>query len=103
MVGAAVAELGCNGQLLDEIACHGVPILLVAQQLTIALKTSHRLYVMGHGRMAFEGTPADLAANEAVRKERLEVSPARRAPCTPGSTHSVAPDARGRRLRPGVR
>jgi hypothetical protein len=51
----------------------------------------------------FEGTPADLAANEAVRKERLEVSPARRAPCTPGSTHSRAPDARGRRPRPGVR
>ena len=29
--------------------------------------------MMGHGRIVFEGTPADLAANAAVRKERLEV------------------------------
>jgi branched-chain amino acid transport system ATP-binding protein len=60
-------------ELLDEIARRGVSILLVEQKLTIALKISHRLYVMGHGRIVFEGTPADLAANEAVRKERLEV------------------------------
>ena len=43
------------------------------QKLTIALKISHRVYVMGHGRIVFEGTPAALAANAAVRKENLEV------------------------------
>ncbi len=61
------------GQLLDEIARRGVAILLVEQKLTIALKISPRLYVMGHGHIVFEGTPADLAANEAIRKEWLEV------------------------------
>jgi branched-chain amino acid transport system ATP-binding protein len=61
------------GQLLDEIARRGLSILLVEQKLTIALKISHRVYVMGHGRIVFEGTPADLAANAAVRKEHLEV------------------------------
>lgn len=61
------------GRLLDEIADRGVSILLVEQKLTIALKISHRVYVMGHGRIVFEGTPAALAANEAVRKENLEV------------------------------
>ncbi|MCX7380393.1 MAG: ABC transporter ATP-binding protein [Alphaproteobacteria bacterium] len=61
------------GQLLDEIARRGVAILLVEQKLTIALKISTRLYVMGHGHIVFEGTPADLAANEAIRKEWLEV------------------------------
>jgi branched-chain amino acid transport system ATP-binding protein len=61
------------GRFLDEIARRGVSILLVEQKLTIALKISHRVYVMGHGRIVFEGTPADLAANEAVRKENLEV------------------------------
>ncbi len=61
------------GRLLDEIARRGISILLVEQKLTIALKISHRLYVMGHGRIVFEGTPEELAANEAVRKERLEV------------------------------
>jgi branched-chain amino acid transport system ATP-binding protein len=58
---------------LDEIARRGVSILLVEQKLTIALKISHRVYVMGHGRIVFEGTPAALAANEAVRREQLEV------------------------------
>ena len=61
------------GRFLDEIARRGVSILLVEQKLTIALKISHRVYVMGHGRVVFDGTPADLAANAAVRKENLEV------------------------------
>ncbi len=61
------------GRLLDEIARRGVAILLVEQKLTIALKISTRLYVMGHGRIVFEGTPADLADNAGVRKEWLEV------------------------------
>ena len=61
------------GELLDEIARRGVSILLVEQKLTIALKISKRLYVMGHGRIVFEGNPAALAANESIRKEWLEV------------------------------
>ena len=60
-------------RLLTEIAARGVSILLVEQKLTIALDISRRLYVMGHGRIVFEGTPADLRANDAVRKEWLEV------------------------------
>jgi branched-chain amino acid transport system ATP-binding protein len=61
------------GVLLAEIANRGVSILLVEQKLTIALKISRRLYVMGHGLIVFEGTPADLAANNAIRQEWLEV------------------------------
>ena len=61
------------GTLLDEIAKRGVAILLVEQKLTIALKISRRLYVMGHGRIVYEGDPAGLAANAQVRKEWLEV------------------------------
>jgi len=61
------------GRLLAEIAKRGVAMLLVEQKLTIALKISHRLCIMGHGQIVFEGTPADLAANESVRKEWLEV------------------------------
>ncbi|MEO5882742.1 MAG: ABC transporter ATP-binding protein [Caldimonas sp.] len=60
-------------QLLEQIAARGVAILLVEQKLTIALRISKRLYVMGHGRIVFEGTPAELAGNEGVRKEWLEV------------------------------
>ena len=59
--------------LLVEIAHRGVAILLVEQKLTIALTISRRVYVMGHGRVVFEGTPEDLKRNDAVRKEWLEV------------------------------
>jgi branched-chain amino acid transport system ATP-binding protein len=59
--------------LLERIAASGVAILLIEQRLTIALAISHRLYVMGQGRIVFEGTPADLRGNEGVRREWLEV------------------------------
>jgi branched-chain amino acid transport system ATP-binding protein len=59
--------------LLGEIARRGVAILLVEQKLTIALKIAGRVMVMGHGRIVFEGTPADLKGNEATRREWLEV------------------------------
>lgn len=61
------------GGLLEDIAAHGTAILLVEQKLTIALRISRRLYVMGHGRIVFEGTPDELSANSQIRKEWLEV------------------------------
>ena len=59
--------------LLEQVAARGVTILLVEQKLDIALAISQRLYVMGHGRIVFEGTPAALAADAALRREWLEV------------------------------
>jgi branched-chain amino acid transport system ATP-binding protein len=61
------------GDLIAEIARRGVAILLVEQKLSIAMRISHRVYVMGHGRIVFEGTAAELTANQAVRREWLEV------------------------------
>ena len=58
---------------LRELKSRGVSVLLVEQKLAIALDISDRLYVMGHGAIVFEGSPADLKADEAVRKEWLEV------------------------------
>ena len=60
-------------QLLQEIARRGIATLLVEQKLSIALDIAHRVYVMGHGQVVFEGTPADLKARDDVRKEWLEV------------------------------
>lgn len=59
--------------LIEEIARRGVSVLMVEQKLNIALNISRRLYIMGHGRIVFEGTPEDLKNNQAVRKEWLEV------------------------------
>lgn len=61
------------GKLLADIAARGTAILLVEQKLTIALRISRRLYVMGHGHIVFEGTPDELSSNVQVRKEWLEV------------------------------
>ncbi len=61
------------GDLIAQIAAAGVAILLVEQKLSIALWISHRVYVMGHGRIVFEGTPDELKSNDALRKEWLEV------------------------------
>jgi branched-chain amino acid transport system ATP-binding protein len=61
------------GNLLKSIAERKISILLVEQKLTIAMRISHRVYVMGHGHIVFEGTPADLEKNDAVRREWLEV------------------------------
>lgn len=59
--------------LFVEIRKRGASILLVEQKLAIALDISQRLYVMGHGAIVFEGTPADVRSNTAMRREWLEV------------------------------
>jgi branched-chain amino acid transport system ATP-binding protein len=61
------------GTFLSEIAKRGIAVLLVEQKLAIALEISARVYVMGHGRIVFEGAPSELRANDAVRGEWLEV------------------------------
>lgn len=71
--GLAPKLIDVVGQLLEKIAARGLSILLIEQKLTIALKISHRIYIMGHGTIVFEGTPDDLRNNENVRQEWLEV------------------------------
>ena len=61
------------GELISEIARSGVAILLVEQKLSIALDISARVYVMGHGRIVYEGRPSDLKSAIDVRREWLEV------------------------------
>ena len=60
-------------EYLLALKARGLSVLLIEQKLTIALEISQRCVVMGHGRVVFEGTPAALKANAAVRKEWLEV------------------------------
>jgi len=61
------------GTLIQKISKSGTAVLLVEQKLAIALQISRRLYVMGHGKIVFEGSPQDLEANRTVRQEWLEV------------------------------
>ncbi|MCC5811420.1 MAG: ABC transporter ATP-binding protein [Ectothiorhodospiraceae bacterium] len=59
--------------LLQQIAKEGIAVLLVEQKLSIAMKISNRVYVMGEGKVVFDGTPQELQDNPEVRKEWLEV------------------------------
>lgn len=61
------------GVLIEEIAQSGIAVLLVEQKLSIALKISKRIYIMGQGRIVYEGVPEDLEGDSAIRKEWLEV------------------------------
>lgn len=61
------------GELIVEIARAGVSILLVEQKLSIALKISQKVYVMGHGEIVYSGTPEEFRERDDIRSEWLEV------------------------------
>ncbi len=61
------------GEYLTRLKDRGISVLLIEQKLTIAMTISDRALVMGHGSIVFSGTPDELRANAAVRKEWLEV------------------------------
>jgi branched-chain amino acid transport system ATP-binding protein len=59
--------------ILREVNRRGTPVLLVEQSMETALALAHRVYVMSKGQIVFGGSLADLAANDEVRKQYLEV------------------------------
>ncbi len=61
------------GEYLQRLKERGISVLLIEQKLTIAMRISDRALVMGHGSIVFEGTPDQLRADAATRKEWLEV------------------------------
>jgi branched-chain amino acid transport system ATP-binding protein len=58
---------------LASLGRSGVSILLVEQKLDIALELARRVYVMGRGKIVFEGSPEDLRADHEVRSAWIEV------------------------------
>ena len=60
--------------MIRDICRQGVSVLLVEQKLTIAMRVSKRVYVMGHGQIVFEGSPDDLRNAPDVRRNWLEVN-----------------------------
>ncbi len=60
-------------ELLGEIAKRGAAILLIEQKLNIALSIADRIYVMGQGRMVFQGDPETLARRPDIRRNWLEI------------------------------
>jgi branched-chain amino acid transport system ATP-binding protein len=60
-------------EVLNGIKASGIPILLVEQNYHLATRLADRVYVLGQGRVQFEGPTAALIENEAVRRTYLSV------------------------------
>jgi len=59
--------------MILELKAHGVSILLSEQNMHFAELVSDRAYVLEKGQIRFEGSMAELAANEQVRRTYLSV------------------------------
>ncbi|HEY3203247.1 MAG TPA: ABC transporter ATP-binding protein [Thermoanaerobaculia bacterium] len=58
-------------EAIESIHSAGVPVLLVEQNANAALRHSNRAYVLETGRVALEGTSAEVAANPRVKEAYL--------------------------------
>jgi branched-chain amino acid transport system ATP-binding protein len=61
-------------EVVQDIRQHGVAVILVEQKLTIALRISDRVNVVGHGQIVWSGTPVALREDADVRRRWLEVA-----------------------------
>ena len=59
------------GAIVRRLAAGGLTVLLAEQNAAMALGVADRAYVLETGRVSLEGTGADLAGNEAVRRNYL--------------------------------
>ena len=61
------------GRVLNELRAQSLSILLVEQNLSMALDLANRVYVMSKGQIVYTGLPAELQANEEVKHRYLGV------------------------------
>ncbi len=61
-------------ELVQEINAEGLSVLLVEQNVAVALDLADHVFVLDDGRIVYAGTPADLEADEAVLDRHLGVS-----------------------------
>ena len=61
------------GNIIAQLKNDGLSILLVEQNLAMALDVADRVYVMSKGRIEYEGTPAQLRAATGVMDQLLGV------------------------------
>jgi branched-chain amino acid transport system ATP-binding protein len=61
-------------EIVRALNREGITVLLVEQNARLALAVAHRAYLLEQGRIASQGTPAELAGNEAIRRAYLGVA-----------------------------
>jgi len=60
-------------EIVERLNREGLTVLLVEQNARMALSIAHRAYLLEQGRIAFEGTAAEVAADEAISRAYLGV------------------------------
>jgi branched-chain amino acid transport system ATP-binding protein len=60
-------------QVIQDIHRHGTPILLVEQNMRVALRLAGRIYVISKGKIVFQGTSQELKEAHEIREKYLEV------------------------------
>ena len=61
-------------RVLGELRREGLSILLVEQNLPLALSVADRALILSRGQIVHSGTPAELAANDDVKSRYLGVT-----------------------------
>jgi branched-chain amino acid transport system ATP-binding protein len=62
------------GRVLVRLKQEGLSILLVEQNVPLALRVADRVYVMSKGQIVYDGTPADLDRHEDVKRRFLGIA-----------------------------
>ena len=62
------------GRVLVRLKGQGLSILLVEQNVPLALRVADRVYVMSKGQIVYGGAPSELDANEDVKRRFLGVA-----------------------------
>jgi branched-chain amino acid transport system ATP-binding protein len=59
------------GRVIEGLKQAGLSILLVEQNLRLALRVSDHVHVLSRGRIVYSSTPAELWTNEAIKARHL--------------------------------
>jgi len=62
------------GRVLTGLKAEGLSMLLVEQNLALALRVADRVYVMNKGQIVYHGTRDELGANEEIKRRYLGVA-----------------------------
>jgi branched-chain amino acid transport system ATP-binding protein len=62
------------GRVITELKRSGLSILLVEQNLALALSVADRVHVLSRGQIVHSGTPAELMSNDDVKTRYLGVA-----------------------------
>lgn len=62
-----------RAQGVCELKSRGLSILLVEQHFPLAMRIADEVYVIGKGRVVFEGSPQELTDDEELKHQHLGV------------------------------